>query len=232
MGKLGKAQRLSQDSSQDSPPANQDRASKYHRRPAMAIAIATATATHTLLGPGVHLTSHFLHGSSRKLHIAAPAAASPLRNSKNFRISSSPVAMDSLLNMLGFGRGAAASSSAPPHPIAQGPDDDVPAAGGNALACFGAGCFWGVELAFQRVPGVTKTEVGYTQGNTHMPTYEDVCGGRTGVFGCQLGSVQEFPPLMVLVFGFSSGGIIHFGFQSHFERGARNFGPSFRQDDF
>jgi hypothetical protein len=105
-----------------------------------------------------------------------------LRDSKNFRIASSPVAMDSLLSMLGFGRGAAASSSAPPHPIAQGPDDDVPAAGGNALACFGAGCFWGVELAFQRVPGVTKTEVGYTQGNTHMPTYEDVCGGRTGVF--------------------------------------------------
>lgn len=126
--------------------------------------------------------------------------------------------MDSLLSMLGFGRGAAASSSAPPHPIAQGPDDDVPAAGGNALACFGAGCFWGVELAFQRVPGVTKTEVGYTQGNTHMPTYEDVCGGRTGVFGCRTWFCAGISSLHGFGFCFSSGGIMHFGFQSHFER--------------
>jgi methionine-S-sulfoxide reductase len=41
------------------------------------------------------------------------------------------------------------------------------------------GCFWGVELTFQRVPGVTKTEVGYSQGNLHEPTYEDVCSGIT-----------------------------------------------------
>lgn len=62
--------------------------------------------------------------------------------------------------------------------IAQGPDDDVPAPG-QQFAQFGAGCFWGVELAFQRVPGVTKTEVGYSQGLTHNPTYEDVCTGAT-----------------------------------------------------
>jgi methionine-S-sulfoxide reductase len=36
-----------------------------------------------------------------------------------------------------------------------------------------------VELAFQRVPGVTRTEVGYSQGNLHDPTYEDVCTGAT-----------------------------------------------------
>ncbi|MBA0761677.1 hypothetical protein Gotri_024291 [Gossypium trilobum] len=62
--------------------------------------------------------------------------------------------------------------------IAQGPDDDVPAPG-QQFAQFGAGCFWGVELAFQRVPGVTKTEVGYSQGFMHNPSYEDVCTGST-----------------------------------------------------
>lgn len=62
--------------------------------------------------------------------------------------------------------------------IAQGPDDDIPAPG-QQFAQFGAGCFWGVELAFQRIPGVTKTEVGYSQGYLHNPCYEDICSGAT-----------------------------------------------------
>ncbi|KAL2612282.1 hypothetical protein R1flu_023974 [Riccia fluitans] len=47
-------------------------------------------------------------------------------------------------------------------------------------ATFAAGCFWSVELAFQRAMGVTKTAVGYTQGHKENPSYEDVCTGRTG----------------------------------------------------
>jgi len=47
-------------------------------------------------------------------------------------------------------------------------------------ATFGAGCFWGVELAFQRVPGVLSTAVGYSNGDKPNPTYEDVCSGTTG----------------------------------------------------
>ncbi|KAH7291370.1 hypothetical protein KP509_29G014400 [Ceratopteris richardii] len=45
------------------------------------------------------------------------------------------------------------------------------------LATFAAGCFWSVELAYQRVPGVVKTTVGYTQGTTKNPTYREVCSG-------------------------------------------------------
>ena len=45
---------------------------------------------------------------------------------------------------------------------------------------FGAGCFWGVEYVFERVPGVLSTEVGYEGGTTDHPTYRDVCSHTTG----------------------------------------------------
>ena len=45
---------------------------------------------------------------------------------------------------------------------------------------FGMGCFWGAERKFWVAPGVYSTAVGYTAGFTPNPTYEEVCGGRTG----------------------------------------------------
>lgn len=47
-------------------------------------------------------------------------------------------------------------------------------------ATFGAGCFWGVEDAFRRVPGVVDAAVGYAGGRTENPTYREVCSHRTG----------------------------------------------------
>jgi peptide-methionine (S)-S-oxide reductase len=47
-------------------------------------------------------------------------------------------------------------------------------------AMFGAGCFWGVEATFRAVPGVSDVAVGYSGGTLADPSYEQVCGGRTG----------------------------------------------------
>jgi peptide-methionine (S)-S-oxide reductase len=51
---------------------------------------------------------------------------------------------------------------------------------GLEKATFAGGCFWCMQPAFDHIPGVVSTVVGYTGGEKQNPTYEEVSDGGTG----------------------------------------------------
>jgi peptide-methionine (S)-S-oxide reductase len=63
---------------------------------------------------------------------------------------------------------------APVLTVAQAP------ASGKAVATFAGGCFWCMEEAYDKVPGVLSTTSGYMGGSRKQPTYEEVSAGITG----------------------------------------------------
>ena len=52
--------------------------------------------------------------------------------------------------------------------------------GGEQVAVFAGGCFWGVEAVFEHVKGVIRVTSGYAGGSVDSPSYEDVSSGQTG----------------------------------------------------
>jgi peptide-methionine (S)-S-oxide reductase len=50
----------------------------------------------------------------------------------------------------------------------------------SEIAILAGGCFWCLEAVFDELQGVESVESGYMGGKMPRPTYEEVCGGRTG----------------------------------------------------
>jgi len=50
----------------------------------------------------------------------------------------------------------------------------------HEAATLGGGCFWCLEAVYKDLKGVERVVSGYAGGQVENPTYEQVCGGRTG----------------------------------------------------
>lgn len=57
---------------------------------------------------------------------------------------------------------------------------DPAPSGKTELAVIGGGCFWCVEAQYKMLKGVNKVVSGYAGGHVENPTYEEVCGKKTG----------------------------------------------------
>lgn len=79
---------------------------------------------------------------------------------------------------LGQGSARAVASSGPAETGA--PSDPQQEKQVTETATFAAGCFWGVQVAFDRLPGVVSTSVGFMGGEDADVTYKEVCTTDTG----------------------------------------------------
>ena len=75
---------------------------------------------------------------------------------------------------------AAASVLSAAQKVFPDPTLDVPSTGGDQVAVFAGGCFWGIEGVFEKVKGVKKAVSGYSGGEKSTAHYEMVSEGNTG----------------------------------------------------
>jgi peptide-methionine (S)-S-oxide reductase len=58
--------------------------------------------------------------------------------------------------------------------------DATNAPAGREVATLAGGCFWCLEAVYDEMEGIESVESGYMGGHVENPTYEQVCGARTG----------------------------------------------------
>lgn len=97
-----------------------------------------------------------------------------------------------------------------------------------SIAVFAGGCFWCTEAVFDRLSGVTSVQSGYTGGQVDQPSYQAVCGGRTG----HAEAVRiEFDPQAI-----SYGALLDIFFATHdptqLNRQGNDVGPQYRSAIF
>jgi peptide-methionine (S)-S-oxide reductase len=103
-------------------------------------------------------------------------------------------------------------------------DSQAPAPGPQTIVLAG-GCFWGVQLVYQHVKGVSRAVSGYAGGSKDTASYEVVSSGRTG----HAESVEvTFDPRQV-----SLGRILQVFFSvahdpTQLDRQGPDFGPQYR----
>ena len=92
----------------------------------------------------------------------------------------------------------------------------------------GAGCFWCTEAVIQSIRGVISVLPGYMGGHTDNPTYEQVCGGKTGHI--EVAKVEYDPSLV------STEDILNVFFNSHdptsLDKQGADIGPQYRSAIF
>ncbi|HWT10618.1 MAG TPA: peptide-methionine (S)-S-oxide reductase MsrA [Roseomonas sp.] len=59
-------------------------------------------------------------------------------------------------------------------------EDAMIAQAGHEAATLGGGCFWCLEAVFKELRGVVSVTSGYAGGHVEHPSYEEVCGKKTG----------------------------------------------------
>lgn len=50
----------------------------------------------------------------------------------------------------------------------------------NKTIYLAGGCFWGTQKYMKQIDGVLQTQVGFANGSTENPSYEEVCHNNTG----------------------------------------------------
>ena len=71
-------------------------------------------------------------------------------------------------------------SSEVPRDVRTGMNPPVNTIGARDVATLGGGCFWCLEAVYLEFRGVIGVRSGYTGGHVANPTYEAVCGKKTG----------------------------------------------------